>query len=205
MTNPYSTGSPAPGGRADPYGAPHPGQPATAGGPTRPPFVDPYQPRDHQPRYGPPLFEREVGMQNPSSVMSGGTPERPRTSVSVGTTTGAARIGAVACLLLTALLVSGHGALLAVGVCAVFYGVCSSPLPKLWAGNTFNLLLTYCLQVVVLGIILGLIDLATGGTLRESVGFWIRTAFSLLFVAAAICAAFGKYVRFPLRLRVFTS
>ncbi|HLQ80735.1 MAG TPA: hypothetical protein VK122_06535 [Brachybacterium sp.] len=98
-----------------------------------------------------------------------------------------------------------HVGLLALGVTAVFFAVCSSALPKLWAANAFNVMLVYIAQVIVLGIVLGIVDMVTHGTLRVDVGGWIRIGFAVFFLISAVAAGFGKYFRMPVQIPVLPS
>ncbi|MBP2409415.1 hypothetical protein [Brachybacterium fresconis] len=108
-------------------------------------------------------------------------------------------------MVLTLLLLITHTAVLALGATAIFFAVCKSALPKMWAANAFNAILLYIAQVIVLGMVLGLIDIFTDGTLRTTVGMWIRVGFAVLFLASAVTAGFGKYFRIPLQIRVLRS
>lgn len=202
-SNPYSGGGPAPAGDES-YGDQQ-GQPSPQGGPTRPAFVDPYQPRERQPSYPPAITRQELAQSPTSSSPAQGSQGSRGVPHISGNSSLAAKIGAVACLALTLLLLASHAALLALGVTAIFFAVCTSALPKTWAANAFNVIVLYLIQVIVLGIVLGLIDIFTDGTLRTTVGMWIRLGFILIFLASAVAAGFGKYFRIPLQIKLLPS
>lgn len=202
-SNPYGGGPPSPDDR-DPYGHGQ-GQPGPHTAPSRPAFVDPYQPSDRQPTYPPAVMLHELGQESTSSLSAASPQQARRPSPASGPSTTAARVGAVACLGLTFLMLVSHVGLLALGVTAVFFAVCSSALPKLWAANAFNVMLVYIAQVIVLGIVLGIVDMVTHGTLRVDVGGWIRIGFAVFFLISAVAAGFGKYFRMPVQIPVLPS
>src|SRR5699024_9592308 len=98
-SNPYGGGPPSPDDR-DPYGHGQ-GQPGPHTAPSRPAFVDPYQPTDRQPTYPPAVMLHELGQESTSSHSAASPQQARRPSPASGPSTTAARVGAVACLGLT--------------------------------------------------------------------------------------------------------